>query len=201
MKKLFAVLATFLFIQTASAQFSFGVKGGLNLNKIHTDAGNLSNNYKESLDSKTGFSAGIFTRLGNSIYLQPELLYTERNGSIIESGTNNVFEIKTKNIDVPVLVGFKLLNVLRINGGPVATLKLKEETKFLNSVSNTITEKDAFKNANFGYQLGAGLSLGALEIDIRKEGSLGTISEKHFQDKKFNQTMDGWQVTIGFKII
>lgn len=202
MKKLLIFLATFIGIQTASAQIGFGIKGGLNLNKIHTDAGNLSNNYQESLDSKTGFSAGIFTRFGNKFYLQPELLYTERSGSIYTTnGGSNEYEIKTKNIDIPVLVGFKLLNVLRINAGPVATLKLKEEHKFLNSVSSTITEDEAFKNATFGYQLGAGLSFGALEIDVRKEGSLGSISEDYFQDQKFNQKMDGWQLTLGFKIL
>jgi hypothetical protein len=199
MKKLILVFATVLFAHAASAQFALGVKGGINLNKIHTDAGTLGDNYKESLDSKTGFSAGLFARIGEGVYIQPELLYTERNGKILYSGTG--YDIKIKNIDVPVLVGVKLFDVLRINGGPVATLKLKEEHTFLNNVTTTLKEKDAFKNATFGYQLGAGLSFGKLDIDVRKEGSLGSISSKHFQDEKFNQKTDGWQLTLGLRVL
>ncbi len=199
MKRLILVLATVLFANAASAQFALGVKGGINLNKIHTDAGTLGDNYKESLDSKTGFSAGLFARIGEGVYIQPELLYTERNGKILYSGTG--YDIKIKNIDVPVLVGVKLFDFLRINGGPVATLKLKEEHTFLNNVTTTLKEKDAFKNATFGYQLGAGLSFGKLDIDVRKEGSLGSISSKHFQDEKFNQKTDGWQLTLGLRVL
>ncbi|MCD8538656.1 MAG: PorT family protein [Leadbetterella sp.] len=201
MKKLILVLATVFFAHAASAQFGFGIKGGINLNKIHTDEGNLSSNYKESLKTKTGFSAGVFARIGEGIYLQPELLYTERNGSISDASGSTLYDIKVKNIDIPVLVGFKLVDFLRINAGPVATLKLKEEHTFLKNVTTTVTEDEAFKNATFGYQLGAGLSFGKLDIDVRKEGSLGSISSKHFQDEKFNQKMDGWQVTLGLRIL
>ena len=38
--------------------------------------------------------------------------------------------------------------------------------------------QEAFKNATFGYQAGAGLSFGPLDIDVRKDGSLGSISSK-----------------------
>ncbi len=201
MKKLILAIVTVFCAHAASAQFGFGVKGGINLNKIHTDEGSLSNNYKESLDTKTGFSAGVFARIGEGIYLQPELLYTERNGSIKDVTGSTTYDIKIKNIDIPVLVGVKLLDFLRINAGPVATLKLKEEHTFLKNVTTTVTEDEAFKNATFGYQLGAGLSFGKLDIDLRKEGSLGSISSKHFQDEKFNQKMDGWQVTLGLRIL
>lgn len=200
MKKLILAIVTVFCAHAASAQFALGVKGGINLNKIHTDEGSLSNNYKESLDTKTGFSAGLFARIGEGIYLQPELLYTERNGSIMDIGGTS-YDIKVKNVDIPVLVGVKLLDFLRVNAGPVATLKLKEEHTFLKNVTTTITEDKAFKNATFGYQLGAGLSFGKLDIDVRKEGSLGSVSSKHFQDAKFNQKMDGWQVTLGVRVL
>ena len=200
MKKLTLILATVFFAHAASAQFGFGIKGGINLNKIHTE-GSLNDNYKESLDTKTGFSAGVFARIGEGVYLQPEILYTERNGSITDFSGATSYDIKVKNIDIPVLVGFKLLDFLRINAGPVATLKLKEEHTFLKNVTTTVTEDEAFKNATFGYQLGAGLSFGKLDIDVRKEGSLGSISSKYFQDEKFNQKMDGWQLTLGLRIL
>lgn len=200
MKKLLLTTAMLLMAPILFAQFSLGLKGGINLNKIHTKAGNLSDNYKESLDTKTGFSAGVFARIGENFFLQPEILYTERKGEVLDI-MNNQVEIKTKNIDIPVLVGFKLLKFLRVNAGPVTTLKLKEEINFGNSVSSTLKDEDAFKNATFGYQLGAGVSFGAFDIDVRKEGSLGSISDDYFQDQKFNQRMDGWTVSLGLKIL
>jgi hypothetical protein len=198
MKKLILIFATVFCTQAAFAQFDFGIKAGLNLNKIHTDAGSLNANYKESLDTKTGFSAGIFARIGDKIFLQPEVLYTERNGTIQEALTGDLYNVKFKSIDVPVLVGFKLLNFLRINAGPVANIKLKEEGSFFDTI-NTGTKNDAIKNATFGYQAGAGLSFGPIDIDVRKDGSLGSISSKHFQDQKFNQKLDGWQVSLGLR--
>jgi opacity protein-like surface antigen len=198
MKKLILIFATVFCTQAAFAQFDFGIKAGLNLNKIHTDAGSLNANYKESLDTKTGFSAGIFARIGDKIFLQPEVLYTERNGNIIELNGNTIHKIKYKSVDVPVLVGFKLFDFLRVNAGPVANIKLKEEGTFFNTVG-TATKDDAIKNATFGYQAGAGLSFGPIDIDVRKDGSLGSISSKHFQDQKFNQKLDGWQVSLGLR--
>ena len=193
MKKLILIITTVLCTQAAFAQFDFGVKAGLNLNKIHTDAGSLGNNYRESLDSKTGFSAGIFARIGDKIFVQPEVLYTERNGKI-EAITGGLYDVKYKSVDVPVLVGFKLLEFLRINAGPVANIKLSESGKLKDDLN-----QEAFKNATFGYQAGAGLSFGPIDIDVRKDGSLGNISSKHFQDQKFNQRLDGWQVSLGLR--
>lgn len=193
MKKLILIFATVFCTQVAFAQFDFGVKAGLNLNKIHTDAGSLNANYKESLDTKTGFSAGIFARIGDNIFLQPEVLYTERNGKI-EAVTGGIYDVKFKSVDVPVLVGFKLFEFLRVNAGPVANIKLSESGKLKDDLN-----QEAFKNATFGYQAGAGLSFGPIDIDVRKDGSLGSISSKHFQDQKFNQKLDGWQVSLGLR--
>lgn len=193
MKKLILIFATVFCTQVAFAQFDFGVKAGLNLNKIHTDAGSLNANYKESLDTKTGFSAGIFARIGDKIFLQPEVLYTERNGKI-EAVTGGIYDVKFKSVDVPVLVGFKLFEFLRVNAGPVANIKLSESGKLKDDLN-----QEAFKNATFGYQAGAGLSFGPIDIDVRKDGSLGSISSKHFQDQKFNQKLDGWQVSLGLR--
>jgi hypothetical protein len=193
MKKLILIFATVFCTQAAFAQFDFGIKAGLNLNKIHTDAGSLNANYKESLDTKTGFSAGIFARIGDKIFLQPEVLYTERNGKI-EAVTGGIYDVKFKSVDVPVLVGFKIFEFLRVNAGPVANIKLSESGKLKDDLN-----QEAFKNATFGYQAGAGLSFGPIDIDVRKDGSLGSISSKHFQDQKFNQKLDGWQVSLGLR--
>jgi hypothetical protein len=50
---------------SAQAQFSLGIKGGVNFSKINTDNLNSS--------TRTGYQAGIFARFGSGLYLQPEL--------------------------------------------------------------------------------------------------------------------------------
>src|ERR1700754_4466467 len=65
---------------SAKAQFSLGVKGGVNFSKISTD------NVKES--SLTGYQAGLFARVGGSVYFQPEL-YLSGTGGKFESSENN----------------------------------------------------------------------------------------------------------------
>jgi hypothetical protein len=99
---------------SAKAQFSVGIKGGVNFSKINTD--NLSSS------SRTGYQAGIFTRFGNTLYLQPEL-YVSGTGGNFHSGDNSVSgNAHFTNLNVPVLVGHsfgeKNLN-FRIMAGPV----------------------------------------------------------------------------------
>ena len=55
---------------SAKAQFSLGVKGGVNFSQINTD------NLHES--TLTGYQAGLFARLGGSLYLQPELYFGQQ---------------------------------------------------------------------------------------------------------------------------
>ncbi|MDB5090748.1 MAG: hypothetical protein JWR09_4742, partial [Mucilaginibacter sp.] len=78
---------------SAQAQFSLGIKGGVNFSKINTD--NLSSS------TRTGYQAGIFTRFGNDLYLQPEL-YLSGTGGDFHSSDNSVSgNAHFTNLNVP----------------------------------------------------------------------------------------------------
>lgn len=206
MKKLFFVLATLLVIQNSYAQFQFGIKGGVNVSKIYTDEGSFKNNFNESLDTKTGYSFGVFSRFGKKLYLQPEVMFATKGGKIdvipMGGGSPVSVDIKTNNIDIPILVGYKLFNRLRINAGPVASIKVSEDAKFLDQLKVVTSNPDeAFENATFGYQAGVGIKLLGFDIDLRKDGSLSDVSSKQFDGNQFSQRLSGWQLTIGRKII
>ncbi len=204
MKKVFFVLATLLVIQNSYGQFSLGIKGGVNVSKIYTDAGSFKANFNESLDTKTGYSFGAYARLGKKLYLQPEVMFATKGGKInvISGGKPMAVDIKTNNIDIPVLVGYKLFNRLRINAGPVASIKISEDAKFLDQLKVVTSNPDeAFEKATFGYQAGVGIKLLGFDIDLRKDGSLSDVSSKQFDGNQFSQRLSGWQLTIGRKII
>lgn len=199
MRKFFVVFMTVLLSQSVFAQsgFDFGVKGGVNFNKVVTGTGSFGQNVKESYGTRTGFAAGVFTRFGKSFYLQPEILYVERNGNLTVGNTD--YKIKYKSVDVPLLLGYRIANFVRLNVGPVANIKLSERNDFLKTLSSA-TEKDAFKTASFGYVAGVGVSLGNIDIDLRKDGSLGNVSSSFFQKEKYNQRLNGWQLTLGLSL-
>lgn len=208
MKKLTITLFSLLFLTAvAHAQSGLGVKGGVNLTNITTNAGNLKANIMESYETRTGFAFGLWGRVGNKLFLQPELMIATKGGSIdvvpVGGGTSQTVNIKYTDLDVPVLVGFKLLNFLKVMGGPVASFKVAENQSFKDAIkSYTNDPKDAFANASFGYQAGVGFKVRSIEIDVRRQGSLSDISQLNLPNEpKFSQRAAGWQVTAAFKIL
>lgn len=194
---LFAILC---FASNTFAQkgFQLGIKGGVTFNQIYSDAGSLSKNVSQSYDTKTGYVAGIWGRFGDKIYLQPELLLAQKGGTI---ETQNLGKVKFNysNLDVPVLVGFKVLKIFRVNAGPVATFKLSEDQKLKDALKDLTSNDQAIKNASFGYQLGVGVKILGINLDLRKVGSLSEISALNMSNNQFKDK--GWQFTVGFKII
>lgn len=206
MKKIIFAFIALLAIQNTFAQFKLGVKGGVNVSKVYTDAGSLKANFNQSLDTKTGYSFGLYARVGKKLYLQPELMFATKGGKVnvtpIGGGSPVSVNIKTNNIDIPVLIGYKLFNRIRINAGPVASIKINEDGKFLDELKMvTSNPNQAFENATFGYQAGVGIKLLGFDIDLRKDGSLSDISSKQFDGNQFSQRLSGWQLTLGRKII
>jgi hypothetical protein len=157
MKKTLMVMVVALFSATAFAQSGsgFGIKAGLNYNgngDYFESAGDAARNP----DRNVGFHAGIYGKIGNRIYLRPELVYT----SISSDYDNDDF--KMKKLDVPVLLGAKVIGPLHVFAGPAFQYVL--DTEFdgitINNVENDFT---------VGLNIGAGVNLGKFGIDLRYE--------------------------------
>ena len=173
------LLAAGLTLTTAQAQIRFGVKAGLNLNtsdvkKVFQD-GEIGTH-----DNPVGYHFGLQARIQTpllGLYIQPELLYnsnTTRFNYIPAVKTDNYFKLRKTDLDLPVLLGFKIL-LFRLNAGPVFKVNLKE--KVLNKgVSENYEVKSSFKNKYVGYQAGIGLDLMSLTFDIRYNGNFGKTS-------------------------
>ncbi len=164
-KLILFVLFSFSLVSTGFAQnrnFKFGIKGGANLSTLKGDEVFNTNDPTVRIGNNdarlTGFVAGAFIRFGTNLFIQPELLLSQKGGQFnvyrdgIGSGEKKV-DVRFTNLDVPVLVGIRIGEVLRINGGPVASLRLSENgglRESLNEIGAT-SVKDNYKQAAIGY--------------------------------------------------
>lgn len=121
-------------------------------------------------------------------------MYSQKR-SKIENNTFYNQKVKWNNIEVPVLVGYKLLKsedvALRIFGGGVYTYVLNDKASLLKQLSQSFQK---FDRSNIGYQVGAGVDLGRFNLDLKYEGALTNFS------KEFKAKPNSFQASIGFMI-
>lgn len=196
MKKLsftivFMILASFGFSQN----FSFGPKFGISSSQFEFKNANYSTG-----DSEFGYHVGIFSRIGSAgFYLQPEVLFTQTKGSFsftsaATSGTSKL-DANFNRLDVPILLGIKMLKIFRIQAGPIASFNINSDLK---NASGVVQSMD-YKQATIGYRAGLGLDLGNLIIDAKYESAIGNVIENigsFSTDQRFSQ----WILSVGFKI-
>ncbi|WP_373513061.1 porin family protein [Persicitalea sp.] len=218
-KYLFLALILAIVTTSGHAQnrnFKFGIKAGANLSRLKggdvvssSDPNVKIGNTNASL---TGFVGGVFVRLGSSIYLQPELLLSQKGGTVnifrssTSSMNNSSVDLRFTNFDVPVMVGLRFGDFFRINAGPIASLRLSENgglRQALNEVgANSV--KDNYNSAALGYQAGVGVDIGNLSVDLRYEGNTSNIINADTDDANFNSQLKRkgslWQATVGFAI-
>jgi hypothetical protein len=154
-----ALLVFIGFSLSAQNKSSFGFKGGLNYgaNGDYFDSVNL--NYSNP-DQNIGYHIGIFGKIGNKIYLRPEIVYTVTKSDY----DNNDFNVK--KIDVPVLVGVKVLGPLSVFAGPSAQYILDTDYHGID-IDNV---QDDF---TVGLNFGIGLNFNKIGIDLRYERGFG----------------------------
>jgi hypothetical protein len=199
MKKIL-ILSMILFAALENyGQFTFGPKIGYNTSKLSTDFDNIS----ESI--KNNFQIGAFARFGKKLYLQPEIFYATSGGKLKQSDSDGgIGEIKLKNLSIPALVGYKLINAkvisLRIMAGPVANFILNKEVTSDEFYQDPLQDSD-FKNAAWGMDVGAGVDVFFLTLDVRYEFGLNNIYivPEGAQDQSVKSNL--FIVSLGFKLL
>ena len=215
------ILPALTFAQNSKGGFQLGIKGGVNLSKLSfgnfisasanpngspsvgVDGQTFRNSISDSYNSRTGTSFGIYTRFGKNLFLQPELLYTSRTGEfeVIRNGVTENVTIKSTSFDIPVLLGIKG-GPFRVVAGPVISLRINDNQKLGEALKEYTSGSlnDAWSQAYYGYQVGGGLDIGSLGIDVRYEGNLSDIAQIENNTGKFSQGLKSWQVTLAYKI-
>lgn len=198
MKKLI-LLSVFLFLGAAvSAQLTFGPKIGITMSKLSVD----KDDYTEEL--KTGFQLGAFVRVGKKLYLQPEVMFSTTGGVLKTEDRNLKTTVKLNTVQVPVLVGYKFINFklvnLRVMAGPAISMIVNKDIEFDEKIENPIKEDD-LKNASWTFQLGGGVDVMMLTLDVRYEWGLNNIHDPEAGINKFDMKNNLWTVSLGWKIL
>jgi len=205
MKKLLIIVISLFIVSAGFAQIkglTLGPKIGVNFSKISDNVDELKGSMKP------GFELGAFVRIGQKLYVQPEAMFKTKGGKFDVDGTNTSdvsYKVKLQTVDVPLMIGVRLLNLkvmnLRLMLGPVASFVLNKDIDSDDN-SNTVFDKDDFKDMNWGFQGGVGIDVLFLTLDVRYELGLNNIYDgKNVSGKAIDFKNNLWSVTLGFKIL
>ncbi|MEA9411737.1 MULTISPECIES: porin family protein [unclassified Flavobacterium] len=192
------VLLTTLFLlglisSKANAQsplpIHIGIKGGANYSELPVSDG-FSSKYA------SGYFGGAMARFDiGRFYIQNEILYSEKSSKIETSlmGSRNV---KWKSIEVPLVIGYKVVNLdalnVRVFGGGVYSYVIDDNITSLNQLKDSYKK---FDKSNIGYQVGAGVEMWKFTLDFTYQGGLNNIS------KDFDSKVSSFNVSIGYFIL
>lgn len=195
MKKLTVLFLAVLVSGSLFAQMpNFGIKAGTTLSSLNTS--DLGGNF--SSDNKLGYQLGAFLRLNSGkLYLQPEVLYNLRSTNVTGAAlTDDIFDVGT--IDIPVLLGFKLLDakVFNVRGfvGPEASFTLNKSVE--GQSGYTI---DDINDLTWYMQAGAGIDFLFLSLDVRYEKGLSSFINDYQSDGSFKNNV--WVISLGLKFM
>ena len=218
MKKLIIAAVLLLCVSFANAQLNFGIKAGYNSSLGINDLGSITNGSynlnSARAEMSNGFQAGVFARLGfNKVYFQPELLYTmgkkDYTMSVTDANGSGTFDknVKVSTVDVPLLLGYKVLDLklvnLRVFAGPKLRFNAGSTLDFNNVTGGNFNTADLqrdVKAAQLGLEAGFGVDVLMLSLDFRYQ-----VINDMYQTKLKDVTIDNipantFVISLGWKI-
>jgi hypothetical protein len=170
MKKIIFILSICLITAySSSAQvipsFQFGIKGGMNLTS-------LSKSGTFNTSNQAGYLGGVWMRFGAlGFNFQPEVYATSKNVTV------EGIKAKFTSLDVPLLVGGKVGAFgfgARFYTGPVVSFAINKDQNYSNATSNIL--KLNYNDQNYAWQIGTGIDIRSLSVDLRYEAGLSKQS-------------------------
>ncbi|WP_316811806.1 porin family protein [Pedobacter heparinus] len=172
-------------IGTAKAQepeLIFGLKAGLNYATLPTSLNTVTDK-KE----KMGYNLGAFARLGKTLYFQPEFNYVTFKSTY--NYVANTYKPKFNQLNLPLMVGYKLINTsalnFRISAGPDLSYTLNKAAG---------PAQFEYEKFNAGGVINAGVDLGNITIDARYSRGLTKVN------KDLEQKTGLFNLSVGFKV-
>lgn len=147
--------------------FTVGIYAGVNSTRFKSEESLDKNNLKGRL----GYQLGIFTRFGGRLYGQIGAEYLASSSNFFTQGDGSTIsdikdKIDLKYIQIPALIGFKLLqsqrgtSAIRLAGGAEFTHQLDVNNNKFNF------EKENFNNSTLNALANLGFDIGLFTIDL-----------------------------------
>lgn len=175
-KKLFLVGFSLFAMNSFAQNVDFGLKAGLVFNADKGAIKALNGAVEEKGKGSVGFQGGAMVRINaGKIYVQPELLYTAFKNEFEESGEN--IDVKKSRLDIPVNVGTTFaMGLVQVQTGPVFSLNFEDTVK---SDGIDFPDSEERDEIGLGWQIGTGVNIKSLNIDLRYEFGLGKTITKY----------------------
>ncbi|ASK31319.1 hypothetical protein CEY12_14940 [Chryseobacterium sp. T16E-39] len=195
MKQHFLAVCSLLLCITCSVETNaqqtpvihIGVKAGTNFTKTSSESSDLKGKYG------LGYQAGVMARVDfNRLYLQGEAVFNKRKTSYdLKDGSSS--QLKWNSIDVPVVVGYKIVNSsdfnFRIFAGGVYSYAFNDN---ISTSKALLAGFKKFDKSNIGITGGIGVDYKNFTVDLRYETGLTSIS------KEFKSRPHSFSLGIGY---
>jgi Outer membrane protein beta-barrel domain len=153
--RLISLAAMLLFFSASYSQsMTFGVKGGVSINKI------TGKSFKEEFTY--GYHAGGYATIGLSkkLAIQPEVLFNQMNTDTSSSFSsiyqfNHINHIKLSYVSIPLILNYNVSNLLALQLGPQFGILIDQNKNLLQNGG------DAFKKGDLSM-------LGGLQLKLLK---------------------------------
>lgn len=163
-----------------SNNHQFGIKGGMHFSSLQSDLTAEINNLSVTAlsDRYTGYHLGL---VGSFVYpgffIQPEILWVGTGRDMVLSYPDQIqsaeyYIQKFQHVSIPVLMGMKV-GPVKIGIGPVfsALLAQRNDSIYPRNIRHRLNR------TSLGYQIGAGLQLGGLLLELRHEAGLSRFGD------------------------
>lgn len=195
MKRSLIIVVILLTCTFANAQFNIGIRAGYNSSLSANNIGSVFDG-TYNLNSVQGemwnnFHVGAFARVFmKHLYIEPAVLYSIEKkqyevsmNDLSNPDINNIVDIKT--IDVPILLGIKLLDLKLLNVRAFAGPKLRFDAGSTPSTSDMSEFVSDVKKANLGLEMGAGIDVLMFALDLRYN-LISNMYETKLENVKFD---------------
>lgn len=182
---IFTLLFSTLSLISFSQQFSFGPKVGVNFTNV-----------AQHSTMSAGADAGLFFRVGESFYFQPEVCYSFKSSTFKDAfdELEENFDLKTHTLDIPLLFGYKFFN------NPNFNFRIFIGPRLGVLIGSTVhNENSDLGKVQIGGQVGFGIDVWRFTIDLKYDYSGNKYNGTSENDTWFKQNM--FNLALGFKIV
>lgn len=183
MKRTFLSFGFFLMaIAMASAQLEIKPAIGLNFSRLSSDPESFSQS------ARAGFQLGGSLQFGKKLYFEPGIFWVSTGSELVHADDANLsYNLDVSSIRIPAFVGYQIIggdeeNIfgLRVFGGPTGTWVTKV------SANDTKLDKEDFSNFLWGLDVGAGIDVWLLFLDVGYEWGLNQVFKEDPSEAKLH---------------
>lgn len=188
--KVFLIALFSIITLNGFSQFEIKVFGGINASTLTKPVEGFS--YSPNI----GYQFGASVLIGKTWYVEPGIMWMKTDQEIKVDSSSQVDNNIISTVKIPVYIGYRFFggseNILNLRVFAGVTANIVTDIKYAGSSFN----KDVFNGAIWGADIGAGLDVLFLFLDVGYEFGLSNV----FTNESVNSKNNVFYVNLGFRI-